>query len=423
MARQLKIFLPAGLLVLIIVSSSCKNSAPVKEGDFIINNKELIFKKAEEGDPYYQGVLAGMYLDEQIMYVQGNKNEAYKWAKKSAGKNHPFGLYNLAEMYNDGSVVGKDENKAKELYLEAYPGLSDLAYSGDQIAQFYLSDLLSSGKGVIQNTDEGSKWLRKAAGQGNAAAQVELGFDLAFALFNKPKLEEYNQGMEWMHKAADQGILIAQFMLAEFYMKPLADGVSPNYKEAIKWYRKVADIGFVGAQLRLADIYYNGEGVQKDHAEAAKWYQKAADQGNEEAKTKLAELKKEAEIKQSITENTYEKMKTNVLDLLDERGKQYQEKIKVQEAQVAQSKKIKDLEEEKLKQKKEKLDNIRARIAKAEEIKKIEDYYAGLPNLPDDQTIIALCERYYNEVQLGGERMRCLQRFIDITEQRERNIR
>jgi len=431
MTRHLKVFLPAGLCLLLITlsSSSCKNSAPVKEGDFMINNKELIFKKAEEGDSYHQGVLAGMYLDEMYyMYIKSDKNEAYKWAKKSSDNNHPFGLYNLAEMYNNGAVVGKDEIKAKELYLEAYPGLNDLAESGDQIAQYYLSNLLISGKGVIQNTDEGSKWLQKAAEQGNAAAQFHLGISFAFKLFDKPELEKYNQGMEWLHKAADQGLPVAQFMLAEFYMKPAADGVSPNYNEAIKWYRKLADNGDVDTQLKLADIYFNGEGVQKDHAEAvkwlqkaadqgnseaqhklgymyekgqgvqrsfdeaAKWYQKAADQGNAEAKSKIEELKKESESNNPLVRETYEETRENVLGLTDAY--------------------LKDQEN---------------RLKKAEEIRKMEDYYANLPNLihiPNlSGTISTLCERYYKEVQLGGETKRCLERFIKIVKQKQPNVR
>lgn len=285
--------------------TSCKNSAPVSQGDFIINNRDLIFKKAEQGDPYYQGMLAGMYLDSVVMYIKTNVNEAYKWAKKSADSNHPFGLYNLAEMYNEGIVVSKDTDKAKDLYLEAYPGLSDLAESGDQIAQYYLSDLLISGKGVIENRDAGLAWRQKAAEQGNAAAQLFLGLDFTITLFRKPQLDEYNQGMDLLHKAADQGIFLAHLYLGEFYANPQADGVSPNYDEAIKWYRKTAENKYAPAELisDIADIFYNGENIPQNYSEAAKWYQKAADQGHAEAQVMLGSMYEKGEgVQQSFDE-------------------------------------------------------------------------------------------------------------------------
>ncbi|CDF05801.1 stress protein [Megasphaera elsdenii CAG:570] len=94
--------------------------------------------------------------------------------------------------------------------------------------------------------------------------------------------------MKWFRKAADQGNAVAQNNLGYCYRN--GEGVEQDYAEAVKWGRKAADQGNAVAQNNLGYCYQNGEGVKQDKKEAAKWYQKAADQGNKDAQKNLKNL-------------------------------------------------------------------------------------------------------------------------------------
>ena len=50
----------------------------------------------------------------------------------------------------------------------------------------------------------------------------------------------------WYRKAADQGYANAQFNLGTMYHQ--GNSVPQSYKEALVWYRKAADQGYSGAQ-------------------------------------------------------------------------------------------------------------------------------------------------------------------------------
>ncbi len=86
-------------------------------------------------------------------------------------------------------------------------------------------------------------------------------------------------------KAADQGDARAQLYLG--YMYDSGRGVPQDHAEALRWYRKAAEQGDTFAQLKLGVMYGEGQSVPQDHAEALKWYGKAAAQGNAGAQLNL----------------------------------------------------------------------------------------------------------------------------------------
>lgn len=90
--------------------------------------------------------------------------------------------------------------------------------------------------------------------------------------------KNYPEAVKWFRKAAEQGHAAGQANLGTMYEN--GSGVKRDYAEAAKWYRKADEQGFVGVQNNLGVIYENGEDVNQDHGEAVKWYRKAADQGN-----------------------------------------------------------------------------------------------------------------------------------------------
>lgn len=78
-------------------------------------------------------------------------------------------------------------------------------------------------------------------------------------------------------KAAEQGNASAQDNLGLMYAK--GEGVVQNYKESVKWFRKAAEQGDASAQYNLGVTYAKGEGVPQDYVMAHKYFNIAASSG------------------------------------------------------------------------------------------------------------------------------------------------
>jgi TPR repeat protein len=115
------------------------------------------------------------------------------------------------------------------------------------------------------------RWWRKAAEQGHANAQDNLG--LAYAN-GEGVPQDYTEAARWYRKAADQGYARAQYNLGCSYT--FGQGVVQDYVEAAKWYRKSADQGDARGQYNLGVMYDNGDGVAQDNVQAHIWMNLAA---------------------------------------------------------------------------------------------------------------------------------------------------
>ena len=70
--------------------------------------------------------------------------------------------------------------------------------------------MYAKGQGVQQDYQQAVQWYRKAAEQGNADAQNNLG--LMYANGQGVK-QDYQQAVQWFRKAAEQGDASAQINL------------------------------------------------------------------------------------------------------------------------------------------------------------------------------------------------------------------
>ncbi len=153
--------------------------------------------------------------------------------------------------------------------------------------------------------------LRKAAEQGDAHAQYDLGVlyyeeweghglpqdDTQAAFWCRtirawrtwinsadPYNRRYTQAVFWYRKAAEQGDADAQDALGNLYydghgplsMQLIMYGHNGQCAQAALWYRKAAEQGDADAQLSLGYLYDDGQGVPQDYAEAYFWYDLAA---------------------------------------------------------------------------------------------------------------------------------------------------
>ena len=89
------------------------------------------------------------------------------------------------------------------------------------------------------------------------------------------------EAVKWFRKAAEQGDASAQFNLGVMYAN--GEGVPEDDQEAVRWYRKAAGQGSAEAQYCLGRMYYEGKGVPEDYVKAYAWINLAASQGNKEA--------------------------------------------------------------------------------------------------------------------------------------------
>ena len=159
------------------------------------------------------------------------------------------------------------------------------AEQGNAEGQYNLGVCYYNGKGVTKDYAKAVEWYTKAAEQGHAWGQYNLG--ICYYL-GEGVSKDYAKAVEWWRKAAEQGHATAQNDLGDCYYS--GNGVTKDYAKAVEWWRKAAEQGNAGGQYNLGNCYYNGEGVTKDYAKAVEWYTKAAEQGNSNAQANLSRM-------------------------------------------------------------------------------------------------------------------------------------
>lgn len=140
-------------------------------------------------------------------------------------------LMSLAEAYEVGDGVNKNEIKAFKCYLRA-------ARLGQIDAMRIVGSYLLEGRGVPKNTTEGFIWVKKAAEAGNEEAMTIMG--LCYEKGHGVNLNN-TQALKWYLKGAEKGQLKAMFCYAT--MHALGNAVRRDWETAIFWYRKAANGG------------------------------------------------------------------------------------------------------------------------------------------------------------------------------------
>ena len=171
-------------------------------------------------------------------------------------------------------------------YLEAFKYFKKAADQGVASAQYNLGWQYYNGQGVTQSDSEAVKWYKLAADQGNAGAQYNLGI---MYRNGQGVTQSNSEAAKWFRLGADQGYAPSQHNLGWQYFNGW--GVTKSNSEAAKWFRLGADQGYAPSQNILGQAYERGLGVTQSYPEARKWYTLAANQGNEDAKEGLERIK------------------------------------------------------------------------------------------------------------------------------------
>lgn len=188
-----------------------------------------------------------------------------------AQSGEPEAQYLLALIYDEGIFVPKDHVAALGWMLKS----AEQSYTpAEERMGVYLQN--SGRDGPAREYAEADRWLRLAAGDGNAEAQFWLGNGYRYGSFGAV---DYREAINWLKKAAAQGMPDAEFCLGQ--MSELGEGVPESPVLAARWYRKAADhfpeiggmrVGGVWeAEGQLAYMYRDGR-LKGNDVEAYMWF-------------------------------------------------------------------------------------------------------------------------------------------------------
>jgi TPR repeat protein len=96
---------------------------------------------------------------------------------------------------------------------------------------------------------------------------------------------------QWLEKAAAQGLAAAQFNLGTMYDNGY--GVPQDYVQARQWYEKAAAQGDMQAQFNLGVIYSKGQGLPRDDVRAYIWLNLAVADSKGDLQKRSADLRDE----------------------------------------------------------------------------------------------------------------------------------
>jgi TPR repeat protein len=127
--------------------------------------------------------------------------------------------------------------------------------------------------------EDAATWYRKAAEQGFAQAQYNMG-----SMYEKGQgvMQDYPQAVSWYRKAAGQEFVLAQFSMGVMY--DIGQGITQDYQQAMFWYAKAAERGNVKAQNNLGFMYSQGKGVAQNYVAAHMWFNISGVRGYEEGR-------------------------------------------------------------------------------------------------------------------------------------------
>jgi TPR repeat protein len=171
----------------------------------------------------------------------------------------------------------QDHNGVAELQTKAAQGFME--------QELELAADYSVGRGVPKDLAQAAYWYRKAADQGNPAAQVNVGYMYAVGM-GVP--QDTAEAAKWYRRVASSDFPEAKVNLASLYLR--GDGVKQDTGEALRLLKSAAHKGNGRADAYLGLASYLGSGIPVDHTAAEAWFKKGIQQHDPEAEYFLAVL-------------------------------------------------------------------------------------------------------------------------------------
>lgn len=184
--------------------------------------------------------------------------------------------FRLGMHYQTGIGIDKDLDNAEHFYLKA--ASQGYAEAQCELGNLYKRGIYKTETGNVKNIPEAFKWLKKAAENGYCEAQESLSTMYSFGdLPSGIEKNEY-EAFKWALKAAEQCNLTSMSAVAARYRD--GRGVKANVAKALEWYVRSAEAGWTESKIELGDMFYEGKCVPQDFRQAFKWYMVVAENPN-----------------------------------------------------------------------------------------------------------------------------------------------
>ncbi|MEP7043134.1 MAG: SEL1-like repeat protein [Dokdonella sp.] len=192
--------------------------------------------------------------------------------------------YCMGLGYMTGQLTGqRDRAAAAQWFARA-------AEQGNAGAEVALGYDYEKGYGGAADATKAIAWYRKAAAQGSADGLFNLGRAYQYGIGVAADVAQahayYDQAANHGSKEAREALGSTQDAYAQ--AKQLYD--AKNYVEGSRRMLQAAEAGNARAQFMIGTAYEFGSGVAVDLGQAAFWYEKAAAQGDAKAQKNLGSL-------------------------------------------------------------------------------------------------------------------------------------
>ncbi|MEW6159091.1 MAG: hypothetical protein AB1813_16825 [Verrucomicrobiota bacterium] len=251
---------------------------------------------AESGLTQAQFALAILHL--YGVGAEKNSDLAVKWLRSAAEKGEENAQVTLGWLYLEGDLVARNS-------AQAFFWIREAVLQNNALAMALIGIMYERGQGVVQDAAEALSWCRKALVSGvnsfDTEGVLQAHRRAGQKIFTQTTLlvaQLYRDGrgvtasmeraVEYWEKAARQGEAEAQFNLG--WALHNGSGIQANIEAARQWYEKAAAQNYAPAQFNLGLMYENGLGAPRDLAHAAQWYRKAANLGDIQALVNLGWL-------------------------------------------------------------------------------------------------------------------------------------
>jgi uncharacterized protein len=165
--------------------------------------------------------------------------------------------FDLGVLYAQGRGVQRDVAKAVSWYRKA-------ADQGNAEAQFALGQLYSRGWGVPRDEIDALRWFQMANDPNSVGSATDWELIEGYGVER-----DSQQAASWYQKAAEQGHAEAQYNLGRLYAA--GKGIPRDEELAVNWIRASASQGYVPAQALFGTRYATGSGIAQDHRLAYLW--------------------------------------------------------------------------------------------------------------------------------------------------------
>jgi TPR repeat protein len=185
----------------------------------------------------------------------GRVSDGIDMIKRSSQQEYPPAIHQLANLYEEGSILPFNRSYAFELFK--------LAAHFQYLPSIYkYGEYLFYGEVGDENQNEGFKYIEFAANNGYPKAE----FEISKFYMNGDYVEENIEiAIFWLNKAAEHNNDLAQYELGLMYLD------EKIYDKAFELLRRASNNKNPDAMHALAIMYSNGLGIEKDPKIAINW--------------------------------------------------------------------------------------------------------------------------------------------------------